>query len=72
MPDMNGFETTRLIRKNKTRENQPLIFAMTADIMNNVEEDCKKYGLDGILPKPVTEESLKNYSTNIGSPTQNP
>jgi hypothetical protein len=45
---------------------------MTADIMNNVEEDCKKYGLDGILPKPVTEESLKNYSTNIGSPTQNP
>jgi CheY-like chemotaxis protein len=58
MPEMNGFETTRHIRENTAAENQPLIFAMTADVMNDVEEECEKYGFEGLLPKPVTEESL--------------
>ena len=58
MPKMNGFETTRLIRSNLSGENQPVILAMTADVMNEIEKNCLENGLDGIIAKPVTEDAL--------------
>jgi signal transduction histidine kinase/sugar lactone lactonase YvrE len=58
MPEIDGYETARLIRSYLSGENQPVILAMTADAVNDLEEKCKEYGLDGIILKPVTEESL--------------
>ena len=58
MPKMNGYETTRLIRSNLSSENQPVILAITAYVVNDIEKKCAESGLDGIITKPVTVESL--------------
>jgi len=49
MPEIDGYETARLIRSYLSGENQPVILAMTADAVNDLEEKCKEYGLDGII-----------------------
>ena len=61
MPNMNGYETTKKIRKirNKKKSNIPII-AMTA---NAFEEDKKKAfesGMNAHLAKPISSASVKN------------
>lgn len=58
MPDMDGIETTRKIRARLSGENQPVIIAMTADAMNDLENHYQKLGLDGVMIKPITVEKL--------------
>jgi signal transduction histidine kinase/ligand-binding sensor domain-containing protein/CheY-like chemotaxis protein len=58
MPDLDGFETSKLIRTRIPPHQQPLIFAMSASTPEEIENKIKAYGLDGIIPKPITEESL--------------
>ena len=51
MPEMDGLEATRLIRKNNTR--QPKIIAMTANAMVEDKEECLKAGMDHYISKPL-------------------
>jgi PAS domain S-box-containing protein len=57
MPEMDGYEATRLIRAGSGR--QPRIVAMTANAMSGDEELCRAAGMDDYLSKPVRIEKLK-------------
>jgi CheY-like chemotaxis protein len=56
MPEMDGLEATRIIRKTITR--QPKIIAMTANIMERDREECFKAGMDAFLSKPFKIDEL--------------
>jgi CheY-like chemotaxis protein len=56
MPEMDGLECTRYIRKNYSR--QPTIIAMTANAMVEDREVCLKAGMNNYIAKPVKLETL--------------
>jgi PAS domain S-box-containing protein len=70
MPDMDGLEATRQIRKQWTGPRRPWIIAMTANAMDVDQKNCFDAGMDGYLSKPVRIEALEaelvRSSENIG------
>ncbi len=56
MPEMDGLEATRYIRKNSIV--QPVIVAMTANAMLEDREACLEAGMNDYISKPVKIESL--------------
>jgi PAS domain S-box-containing protein len=61
MPEMDGIEATKRIRKNEkimmSDESIPII-AMTAHVMQGDRERCLKAGMNDYISKPVTPEGL--------------
>ncbi|NNU33654.1 response regulator [Mucilaginibacter sp. S1162] len=51
LPEMNGLEATRYIRKHHTR--QPFIVAITANVMAENREECYKAGMNNYITKPI-------------------
>ena len=58
MPEMDGLEATRIIRKQEGP--QPVIIAMTANAMKEDKEMCLLSGMDHYISKPIQPEFLKN------------
>ena len=59
MPEMNGYEATRRIRKEEHASGAHIpIVAMTAHAMQSVREECLLHGMDGYLSKPIDTEAL--------------
>ena len=56
MPEMDGLEATRIIRT--SLENQPLIVAMTANVMAEDRLACKEAGMNDYLSKPIKLDEL--------------
>jgi CheY-like chemotaxis protein len=56
MPEMDGLEATRLIRKGI--QQQPIIIAMTANAMAEDKQACLEAGMDDYMSKPVQLEEL--------------
>jgi len=73
MPEMNGYETTFVIR-NELKNNTPII-AITANAMAGEKEKCLQSGMNDYISKPIREEVLfeKMYAAIIrnGSKTKN-
>ncbi|CAL0329711.1 unnamed protein product [Lupinus luteus] len=72
MPEMDGFEATRIIRDMELSMNNKVsvddcdnvsnwhvpIIAMTADVIQATQEECLKCGMDGYVSKPFEAEQL--------------
>ena len=57
MPDMDGLETTKMIRS--TGKKEPYIVAMTAHALQEIKDKCLDAGMDDYISKPVRIEELK-------------
>lgn len=57
MPEMDGFETTRRLRKNDKFKATPIV-ALTANAMKSDEEACLDAGMTDFLTKPVKAPGL--------------
>ncbi|MDY8137800.1 response regulator [Aquimarina sp. 2201CG5-10] len=57
MPKLNGYEATKLIRK--TNSSIPII-ALTASEIEEVENNCINAGMNAVINKPLSKDTLKN------------
>ena len=61
MPEMDGFETTRLIRESEKTNGNSLhrpIVALTANAIKGDREQCVAAGMDGYVTKPIDPAEL--------------
>ncbi len=58
MPEMDGLEATRVIRRTLPAERQPRIVAMTAGAFREERERCLDSGMDDYLAKPIQPQDL--------------
>ena len=59
MPDMDGLEAARRIRKQLSAAEQPCIMALTAYAMDGDKERCLDAGMDGYISKPLKIDELR-------------
>jgi signal transduction histidine kinase/CheY-like chemotaxis protein len=58
MPEMDGLEATRRIRRDLPASRQPHIIAMTANAMQGDREACLDAGMNDYVSKPIRVEEL--------------
>jgi CheY-like chemotaxis protein len=62
MPEMDGFQATREIRKREAQRagrRRVTIIALTANAMKGDREHCREAGMDGYISKPVSIDELR-------------
>ena len=57
MPEMDGLQATREIRKNKEWATVPII-ALSANVFSSDKQDCLSAGMQDFLEKPITKAAL--------------
>jgi len=74
MPEMDGYETTRIIRQDKTKQSLPII-ALTANAMKSDKEQCLEAGMNDFISKPIKASSLaalmQKYTTPLAEEKKN-
>ena len=67
MPEMNGYEATRAIRRMNRQDAADIpIIAMTANAFDEDRKKALECGMDGFLSKPIViEELIHTLQTNL-------
>ena len=68
MPEMDGFEATREIRRREGSDRHTIVIAMTAGAMAGDQDKCLAAGMDAYLSKPVMADNLMNMITSWFDP----
>jgi CheY-like chemotaxis protein len=58
MPEMDGLQATRAVRRELPPERQPRIIAVTANVMKEDRDACLEAGMDDYLGKPFRVDEL--------------
>ncbi len=58
MPEIDGLETSKLIREAESADAAPVIIAVTADAMKGAEQKCLNAGMDDYISKPIDKDKL--------------
>jgi two-component system sensor histidine kinase RpfC len=58
MPEMSGYEVTKLYRMEHLGDGRLPIIALTADATSETERQCREAGMDAVLTKPVEPTHL--------------
>jgi CheY-like chemotaxis protein len=58
MPEIDGYETTRVIRQLDSEKSKIVIMAMTANAMKEDRDRCIDCGMDDYLSKPIRKEDI--------------
>ncbi|MBI4859494.1 MAG: response regulator [Candidatus Riflebacteria bacterium] len=61
MPEVDGFEATRLIRTAETGGHRAGIIALSADVLSDTPGRCRDAGMDDYLAKPLTLDVLGQF-----------
>lgn len=64
MPEMDGYEATRIIRKDIRFKNLPII-AMTANAIKGDKEKCLESGMNSYVSKPIDRKVLYSILSEI-------
>ncbi len=73
MPELDGFEATRVIRTNEEEGATVTIVALTANAMKGDREKCLQAGMDDYLAKPLQREELEQVVAGwMGPGSKNP
>lgn len=65
MPEMDGLQATQTIRTKWAEHDIPPIVALTAHVMDAIEDEARAVGIDHILCKPIPFEELKTALENL-------
>jgi signal transduction histidine kinase/ActR/RegA family two-component response regulator len=69
MPELDGLETTRLMRRDSRWQNLPVI-AMTARAMEGDRESCLAAGMNAYVSKPIHATHLLSIVENFTAPRE--
>jgi CheY-like chemotaxis protein len=73
MPVMDGYETTRQIRRQEAGARHIPIIALTAHAMKGADNECRAAGMDDYLSKPIDREQLaQTLSRWLRDPGESP
>ena len=67
MPEMDGLEATRQVRRMLPADAQPRIYALTAGTSQEERDECVDAGMDGFLAKPIQREQLAELCAQAGA-----
>lgn len=71
MPGMDGFQTTRAIRKLEVATSRTIpIIALTASVLDEDRRRCEEAGMDGHLAKPIDFTQLEQLLNRLAHTTQ--
>jgi CheY-like chemotaxis protein len=59
MPEMDGYTSTRIIRKMQSAQSRIPIIALTADAMKGDKERCLDAGMNSYISKPFKIEDIE-------------
>jgi len=65
MPELDGYETTREIRRREGEKPRLWIVAMTANTMEGDREKCLSAGMDDYVSKPLNEKELMDVLARV-------
>ncbi len=58
MPELDGLAATRRVRAEIAEERQPWIVALTANVLQEDQEECRAAGMNDFLAKPIRQPDL--------------